>query len=83
MTRAAVGNKLVKIKRALKRLKQNPNDSALNSKKYKTLEGTGPHGADIWESYIEQGTPGAWRMFWYYSKVERGLIGVMWIGKHP
>lgn len=75
--------KLKKVKRALKRLKENPNDRALHSKKYKTLEGAGSNGADIWQSYIEQGTPGAWRMFWYYNNVVRGLIGVVWIGPHP
>ena len=75
--------KYKKVVRALKRLEQDPHDPALNSSKYQSLKGKGPGGTDIWESYVEQGTPGAWRVFWYFSKKERGLIGVIHLGPHP
>jgi hypothetical protein len=27
---------------------------------------TGPDGEKIWESYVQNSTPGAYRIFWYY-----------------
>jgi hypothetical protein len=39
----------------------------------------------VWDSYVENRTPGAWRIFWQYGPDEAGLrvITVLYIGPHP
>lgn len=75
--------KYKKVCRALQRLQEDPHQPSLRSKKFRGLEGQGPNGEDIWQSNIEHGTPGAWRIHWYHDKSEKDLIGVVWLGKHP
>lgn len=42
----------------------------------------GPQGEKMFESYAENNTPAAYRIFWYYGK-ERGTIVVTAITPHP
>lgn len=54
----------------------------LNSHKVPMLKGAGPNGEAMWESYVENKTPGAWRVFWYFDSAIRGDIVVTSIEAH-
>jgi hypothetical protein len=57
-----------------------PTHPRLQSHKYHSL--TGPNGEDVWESYIENRTPGAWRLFWTYGP-DPGSLTIVTFGPHP
>ena len=66
--------------KSLKFLENDPKHPSLNSKPFKTL--SGPSGEKLWESYAQQNTPGAYRIFWYYGP-ERKQITITSIISHP
>jgi hypothetical protein len=72
--------KAQKVKRALARIEQDPKYPGLNSHKYQSMKGI--DGRDLWESYVENQTPSAWRIFWEYG-AEKDTIVVLTIGPHP
>ena len=72
--------KFKKVRKTLGLLSQDPRYPGLNSHKREAEKG--PHGEDIWESYVENKTPGAWRVFWYYGPAS-GTITVFAITPHP
>ncbi len=44
----------------------------------------GPNGEKMLESYAENNTPAAYRIFWYYPKGQpRGTIAIAAITPHP
>lgn len=57
-----------------------PHYPGLRSHMYKTARGV--NGRPIWQSYIENSTPGAWRMWWHYGP-EADQITIISVGKHP
>jgi hypothetical protein len=57
-----------------------PRHPGLQSHEYSTLRGT--RGEDVWESYVEQRTPAAYRIFWHYGPAD-GEITVLAITSHP
>jgi hypothetical protein len=61
--------KLKKVSRALGNLQGNPRHPGLHSYEYQNFKG-GPPGVKIWHSYVENNTPGAWRIFWRYGPDE-------------
>ncbi|WP_322751077.1 MULTISPECIES: hypothetical protein, partial [unclassified Frankia] len=63
--------KLHKVRRALGRLETNPRHPGLNSHPYRSLHGIG--GETVWDSYIENHTPSAWRIFWHYGPEPRTI----------
>jgi hypothetical protein len=69
-----------KVKRCLGRLEANPRHPGLNSHKYQSVKGA--NGSDVWESYVENNTPSAWRVFWQYGS-EPDTIVILTIGPHP
>jgi mRNA-degrading endonuclease RelE of RelBE toxin-antitoxin system len=69
------------VKRRLGFLETNPKHPSLKSKPYQSLKG--PNGEIVFESYAENETPGAYRIFWYYDKEKRGIINVAAIVPHP
>lgn len=75
--------KLTKVRRALARLQQNPRHPGLASHRYESF----PVDRDVkvWDSYVENNTPAAWRIFWRYGPDESGVpvITVLAIGPHP
>lgn len=74
-------DKLRKVRKALRLLaEQGPTCPALHSHQYQSVKG--PHGETIWESYVENHTPSAWRMWWIYGPGE-DTITVVTIGPHP
>jgi hypothetical protein len=69
-----------KVENCLARLAQNPRHPGLNSHPYSSLDGV--FGASVWESYVENNVPGAWRVWWVYGP-GRGEITIVLIGRHP
>ncbi len=69
-----------KVVRCLARIEQDPGYPGLNSHPYEEIKG--PLGEKIWESYAENSTPSAWRVWWYYGP-QTGEITIYDIGPHP
>lgn len=57
--------KLKKIKITLDKLQADPRYPGLHTHKYKSVKGY--NGEDIFQSYVENKTPGAFRIFWHYG----------------
>lgn len=79
--------KLAKVRRALRRLEENPRHPSLHSHLYESF----PVDRDVkvWDSYVENRTPSAWRIFWQYGPDEFRdgqpvkIITVLAISPHP
>jgi hypothetical protein len=73
--------KLKKVRKALRLLEQTgPRHPGLHSHEYHSIPG--PNGATLWESYVENRTPGAWRIWWIYGP-QNEQITIVTIGPHP
>lgn len=72
--------KLKRVRRCLGLLECNPRHPGLHSHKYSSLKGA--NNEDVWESYVENHTPGAWRTFWHYGQGAQ-VITVVSIVPHP
>lgn len=80
--------KLKKVRKALAHLQVDPRYPGLKSHQYESF--TGPEGEKLWDSYVENHTPSAWRIFWHYGPDEKdddgetvSVITVLVIGPHP
>ena len=71
-----------KVNKALKFLQNNPRHPGLHAHKWDTLRGRGPNKEDVWTAYVENNTPSAWRIFFFYDSREKGLIYVVSIEPH-
>lgn len=69
-----------KVLRCLGLIEKNPRYPGLNSHRYEDYDEV--HGEKIWESYVENRTPGAFRVFWHYGPVD-GEITIVAITPHP
>jgi hypothetical protein len=73
--------KLRKIVKALRLLQEvGPRHPGLNSHVYQSVKG--PNGNALWESYVENNTPSAWRIFWEYGPGADELT-IVTVGPHP
>jgi len=72
--------KCKKVFKTLGLMETNLRHPSLNTHKYEEYKG--PNGEDVFESYVENRTPGAYRVFWYYGP-GRGVITVFAITPHP
>ncbi|BCB84694.1 hypothetical protein [Phytohabitans suffuscus] len=73
--------KLKKVRKTLRLLEQQgPRYPGLNSHRYESVPG--PGGAELWESYVENNTPSAWRIWWIYGPDANSLT-IVYIGPHP
>jgi len=72
--------RLKKVRRALARIEADPRYPGLGSHKYKSVQG--PDGQDVWDSYVENNTPSAWRIFWHYGP-GADVITILAITPHP
>jgi len=68
------------VSKALKYLSENPRHPSLQTHPYTSLQG--PDGEKIFEAYVEQDTPAAYRIFFYYGRT-RGELVVFAITPHP
>jgi hypothetical protein len=70
-----------KVRKALRNLQQvGPRHPGLHSHDYQSIPG--PGGRTLWESYVENKTPSAWRIWWIYGPGD-GEITIVTIGPHP
>lgn len=69
-----------KILKTLAFLEADPRHPGLNSHLYQSL--SGPEDENVFESYVENQTPGAYRVFWYYGPGNK-VITVIAITPHP
>lgn len=78
---AAQNNRrLIKVRKTLALMEANIRHQGLHTHKYNALEG--PNGEEVFEAYIENNTPGAYRIFWHYGP-GRGIISIIAITPHP
>lgn len=79
---------LVKYKKVIKAITLLASDPAYPSLKSHVYHDTEKKYSDgkekIFTSYIENGTPGAWRILWKYgpNEGEIEIITILWLGSH-
>jgi hypothetical protein len=86
---AATLVKFKKVRKALALLEQNPRHPGLHSHQYENFPGYPDE--KVWDSYVENHTPSAWRIYWMYGPNERdeikgteiAVITVLQISDHP
>lgn len=82
----ATAAKLKKVRKALGLLQTDPLYPGLHSHRYHHFPGL--EKDKVWDSYVENRTPGAWRIYWMYGpdEVRDGedipVITVLVIGPH-
>ena len=69
-----------KLKKTLGLLAENPRHPGLASHKVQGLSAR--YRCDIWESYVENRTPGAMRVFWRYGP-GANVITLLQLERHP
>lgn len=69
-----------KLQKILGLMETNLRHPSLKTHKYDSL--SGPNAEEIFEAYVENRTPGAWRVFWYYGP-GKSIITVLAITAHP
>jgi hypothetical protein len=72
--------KASKVRKTLGYLEANPRHPGLRTHKYESL--TRSAGFEVFEAYVENRTPGAYRVFWRYGP-GREQITVLAITPHP
>jgi len=71
---------LKKLRKAVLWLAENPAHPGLQSHEIDMLSKR--YGEKVWQSYLENRTPAAGRLFWIYGP-ERGVITVIGLEPHP
>ena len=72
--------KYQKVLKTLGFMETNLRHPSLKTHKYESL--SGPNGEEIFEAYVENKTPAAFRVFWYYGSEQR-VITILTITPHP
>jgi hypothetical protein len=79
--------KLKKVNKTLARLADDPRYPGLRSHQYENFPGYTDE--KVWDSYVENNTPSAWRIYWIYGPDEKNtqnenvqVITVLVIGPH-
>lgn len=79
--KAQYATKLATVRKALRLLSQaGPRQPGLHGHDYKSIPG--PDGATLWESYVENKTSSAWRIWWIYGPNPEEIT-IVTIGPHP
>jgi hypothetical protein len=75
--------RLRKVRKALGQLERDPRHPGLHSHHYESFPAD--RDVKVWDSYVENHTPSAWRIFWQYGPDEQDqrVITVLHIGPHP
>jgi hypothetical protein len=69
-----------KIVGCLAKIEQDPAYPGLHTHAFDAIKGA--LGEKVWESYVENNTPSAWRVWWYYGPLA-GEITIYDIGPYP
>jgi hypothetical protein len=56
---------LKQLRKTLGHLETNPRSRSLQTHEYQSL--TGRYGTKVFEAYVQQNTPAAYRVFWHYG----------------
>jgi len=72
--------KLKKVRKALAFLEANPRHPGLKTHKYESLHG--PDGQEVFEAYVENNTPRAWRIWFWYGPGNQEIT-ILTIAPHP
>jgi hypothetical protein len=72
--------KYKKVLKTLGLMQVNLRHPGLNTHKFNSLQG--PNGEEIFEAYVENKTPGAYRVFWCYGP-DQEEITILTITPHP
>lgn len=72
--------KYKKILKTLALMETNLRHPGLKTHEYASLQG--PNGEKVFEAYVENRTPGAFRVFWHYGP-EQGILTILAITPHP
>ena len=67
------------LKKTLGLMEVNLRYPSLNTHEFKSIDG--PHGEKMFESYVQNKTPGAYRIFWYYGP-KKGCLTITSIIPH-
>lgn len=70
------------IKKTLGFLQTNPRHSSLQTHVFHSLENPFDPEGKVFEAYVQQHTPAAYRLFWCYGP-QKGQITVIAITPHP
>jgi hypothetical protein len=73
-------NILKALTKTLGFLETNLKHPSLNTHEFTSLNG--PNGEKVFEAYVQQKTPAAYRIFWYYDP-DRKQITIVAITPHP
>lgn len=73
---------LKQVKGCLNKLQNDPRHPGLQSHVYKSLSHPRDPKIAVWESYVQNDTPGAYRVFWSYGP-NKGQIELLAITPHP
>ncbi len=68
------------VRKTLGLMQVNLRHPSLQTHKFHSI--SGPDGGDVFESYAQNQTPGAYRVFWCYGP-DKGVITVLAIVSHP
>ncbi len=63
-------------------LLQNPRHPSLNTHEYDSIENPYDSNKRVFEAYVQNRTPGAYRLFWCFGP-QRGEITIIAITPHP
>lgn len=72
--------KLAKVQKTLGLMQTDIRNKGLQTHKYSAIEG--PNGEPVFEAYVENNTPGAYRVIWHYGP-GKGNISIISIIPHP
>ena len=71
-----------KVSKTLNLLKDNPKHPSLETHEYSSLSNPWNPNEKVYEAYVENNTPGAYRIFWCYGP-NKGKITLIAITPHP
>lgn len=75
-----LAKRLKAVRKTLARLESGPRHPGLQSHEFRSL--SSQHGVKVFESYAEQNTPAAYRIFWHYGPA-KGQLTIIAITSHP
>lgn len=70
------------VVKCLDLLADNPRHPGLNTHEYQSLEHPFEQSGKVFEAYVQNRTPGAYRVFWCYGP-DKGQITLIAITPHP
>ncbi len=75
--------KLRKVQTALGKMEADIQNPGLRTHKYSVIKGD--NGEQVWEAYVENHTPSAYRIFWHYGPdlPDEPVITIVAIEPHP